>query len=696
MSDADRASLELLIKISRELALALDLPTVLDRVLFLSIDNIGASSGSIIVLDESGQPIESAFSMGGKIFDPTRLQLSLTFERGLAGWVARNRQAALLPDTSQDPRWLRRPDDAISQTGPKSAVSVPIMTRESLVGVLTLVHPTPGFLTADHLSLVRAIADQAGIAIINARLYTESQRQVRVLKAVAESAAVITASLKLEEVLDLILEQTCRALRVQVASLALINPQSQELVFLASTDKSDRSVLGMHVALGQGLAGWVAEHGEGVVAPDAYQDPRFYPEIDRQLAFKTSAVACAPIRSQEQVIGVLELLNPLDQAFDTDALLVLNGICSLAGTAIRHAQLFDHLEAAHQRYRELFEEIIDPIVITDWQGKILEVNRQAEVTLGLDGEVLRTQPIQKFFRADSERLGAKFENLSSGETISYLSMLMTRDGSEIPVQVYARNAQIDGVSHLQWIFHDITERTNLDRLREDLTSMIYHDLRSPLANIVSSLDVLSSQLNLAQGSSLNSLLNIAVRSTERIQRLTDSLLDINRLEAGQPVLNRKLTAPLWLATDTMDSVSPLARTKSIQVISSVPPEIPPVLVDADMIRRVLVNLAENAVKFAPPGGKIYIGAKKDGQYVQLWVEDTGPGIPAQEQERIFDKFTRLTPEGGPRGLGLGLAFCRLAVTGHGGRIWVESQPGCGARFNFTLPVADKAKEAASS
>jgi NtrC-family two-component system sensor histidine kinase KinB len=696
MSDADRTSLELLINVSRELALALDLPTVLDRVLVLSIQNIGATSGSIIVLDEKGQPTDSAFSMGGKTFDRSRLQLRLTFESGLAGWVARNRRAALLPDTSQDPRWFRRPDDEVGQTGPKAAVSVPIMRRESLVGVLTLVHPTPGFLSSDHLSLVQAIADQAGVAIVNARLYTESQRQVRVLTAVTESAAVITATLQLEEVLNRILEQTIRALRVEVASLALINPQSQDLVFMASTDKSERSVLGTRVAVGQGLAGWVAEHGEGVIVPDAYQDPRFYPEVDRRLAFRTSAVACAPIHSDGQVIGVLELLNPLDQAFDPDALLVLNGICSLAGTAIRHAQLFDHLEAAHQRYRELFEEIIDPIVITDWQGKILEVNRQAEIALNLDGDVPRMRPIQDYFCVEEEKLGAGFENLSSNATISYASVLKSGPGSETPVQVYARSVQIEGVSHLQWIFHDISERTKLDRLRDDLSSMIYHDLRSPLANIVSSLDVLSSQLDLPQGSSLQSLLNIAVRSTERIQRLTDSLLDINRLEAGQPVLNRRPTPPLLLANDTVDAVYPIARTKNIQVIIGVSADISDVLVDADMIRRVLVNLAENAVKFAPPGGKIYIGAKQDSQGVQFWVEDTGPGIPGDEKERIFDKFTRLTPEGGPRGLGLGLAFCRLAVTGHGGRIWVESQPGCGARFNFTLPVAVETKAVAGS
>jgi two-component system sensor histidine kinase KdpD len=105
-----------------------------------------------------------------------------------------------------------------------------------------------------------------------------------------------------------------------------------------------------------------------------------------------------------------------------------------------------------------------------------------------------------------------------------------------------------------------------------------------------------------------------------------------------------------------------------------------------MIRRVLTNLLENAVKYTPAGSKISVGAQATDGQVLMWVQDTGPGIPPGEQDRIFDKFTRLHGRSGPRGFGLGLAFCRLAVEAHGGRIWVESGPESGACFMFTLPV----------
>lgn len=686
-NESKQATLELLYNVSREIAAALDLRTVLQRVLLLSMKYVGAISGSIIVLDDDQQPAESTIIIGDQIHDHTTQQMQVIFEHGLAGWVIRNRQAVLVLDTSQDERWYRRPDDAEDRTGSKSAVSAPILARDRLVGVMTLVHPTPGTFSREHLALVQAIADQAGIAILNARLYAESQRQARVMTALAESAAAITASLKTDDVLQHILQQISQGLQVEVVSLALIDPQTQEVVFRAATGEKGSSVVGVRLALGQGIAGWVAKEGVGIIVPDVTQDPRFYSGVDEKTKFVTKAIACAPIRFHGEVIGVLEALNPRQGVFDPDALEVLSGIGGLAGTAIRHAELFERLEAAHQRYRELFEDSIDPILITNWKGHILEANRQAESITGVDREALRSAGIGRFQFVDFSHVGEQFEALHSGETVSYETTLKAEGGREVPIQVYVRNVYIDGISHLQWILRDITEHKYLDNLRNDLISMIYHDLRSPLANVVSSLDVLETMVPDESDPAIKSLLDIAIRATQRIERLTDSLLDIRRLEAGQPIGNLQLTLPCNLAEEAIETVSSNVENKKQEVSVSVPNDLPGVWVDADMLRRVLTNLLENAVKYSPAGSKIYLGSRLDGDMVLMWVQDTGPGIPADERERIFDKFTRLHGSGGPKGLGLGLAFCRLAVEAHGGRIWVEECPEIGACFKFTLPTS---------
>jgi adenylate cyclase len=305
-----RASLELLYHISREFAAALDLRAVLQRVVLLSMQTVGAMSGSIIVMDETGKPVESAIITGNQVLSHTTQRLRITLEKGLAGWVARTHQAVLITDTSQDSRWISRKYAADEDMGSKSAVSAPLLVRKSLVGVMTLVHQTPGFFTQEHLALVQAIADQAGIAVLNGRLYEESQSQARVMTALAESAAAITGSLDLEDVLGRILAQITQALRVKAVSLALIDQAKNELIFNAAVGWERKDNHNARLEIGQGIAGWVAQTGEGAIVPEAQFDTHFDPEINNRTGISVTAVACAPIRSQGEILGVLEAINP--------------------------------------------------------------------------------------------------------------------------------------------------------------------------------------------------------------------------------------------------------------------------------------------------------------------------------------------------------------------------------------------------
>ena len=267
--------LELLYHVSREFAGALDLRTVLQRVVFLSMKNVGAKSGSVLVVDDSGKPVESVIITGEHVMDNTTQQLRITMDKGLAGWVARNRKPVLISNTNKDERWLRKKYGSDVEASSKSAVSAPIMVRDRLVGVMTLAHETPGFFTQDHLDLVQAIADQAGIAVLNARLYDESQRQARVMTALAESSAAITASLDLEDVLLRILEQVSQAMNVQAVALALIDSKTDELVFRASIGWERESQIEIRLPVGRGITGWAAHEGNVVIV----QDPKNRPAL---------------------------------------------------------------------------------------------------------------------------------------------------------------------------------------------------------------------------------------------------------------------------------------------------------------------------------------------------------------------------------------------------------------------------------
>ena len=684
--DRTKAQLELLYHVSRQVATALDLRTVLQRVLYEAIQNVGGERCSVIVLDEAGKAVDATIVYGTQLHEHTTQQMRDTMERGLAGWVTRNRKGALVLDTSKDDRWVRRPDDAADRSGAKSAICVPLQARENLVGVLTLVHPIPNSFREEQLDLMQAIADQAGVAILNARLYTESQRQARVMTALAEGSAAMNVSLRMEDVYQRTLIQMMQALQVETVALGMLD--GEHIIFRAAAGHNAGNILGRKIPLGEGIAGTVARDGRGVVVPDVSQD-KLYRDADKFGGVEMRAVLVAPIQAQGRVIGILEAINPVAKSFDPDALLVMTGIGGLAGTTIQNAQLFERLQAAHQRYRELFDDSIDPMLITDWDGQILEANRQAVSLSGYTDEALRNLSIAQLHEVNWTKTGKDFETLRLNRTCSYESSLHKQDDSQTPIEVHARRVEFDETDSIQWILRDITERKELDGLREDLTAMIYHDLRSPLGNIVSSLDVLYSMVPDDDKETVLSILKIAENSTDRIQRLVSSLLDVNRLESGQPVADQKVVDPILLIKNAAHDVEPVSRGRRQTFILNLPTsaELPPIWVDEDMARRVLINLMENASKFTLTDEILEVGARQEDNWIHMWVKDNGRGIPPAEQERIFDKFTRLRGTSKVGGLGIGLAFCRLAVLGHGGKIWVESEQDKGATFHFTFPIA---------
>src|SRR6266508_1041301 len=318
-----KALLELLYNVSREVATALDLRTVLQRVLNEAMQNVGGERCSIVVLDDAGKAVDATIVYGKEVHEHTTQQLRDTMERGLAGWVIRNRKGVLILDTSKDDRWLMRPDDAMDKSGVKSAICVPLLARENLVGVLTLVHAKPNAFSEDQFNLMQAIADQAGIAVLNARLYTESQRQARVMTALAEGAAAMNASLRMEDVHQRILIQTMQALQVETVTLGMID--GDQLTFRAAAGHNAGNIIGRKIAVGDGIVGGVARDGRGLVVSDISQDKN-YSDADKFGGVEMRAVVIAPIQAQGRTIGVIEAINPIAKSFDPDALLVMTGI----------------------------------------------------------------------------------------------------------------------------------------------------------------------------------------------------------------------------------------------------------------------------------------------------------------------------------------------------------------------------------
>ena len=603
----------------------------------------------------------------------------------LTGRVLTTRQPIMVEDVQAVPGWLRTEDVPEAQRI-RAWIGAPLVVRDQAVGVLNVDSLRLGAYGPKDVEVVSAFADQAAVAVANAQLFAERQRQLQALMALSETTRVVIASLDLGEVLQRILDQTMATLDVEAASLAMRDEESGDLEFRLALGMGAETLIGLRLPRGKGIAGWVAENGQPIVVSDVREDPRFDSSVDQRTGATTRALACAPILVQERVIGVLEAVNPRRGGFLPEQIELLIGIAGLAGTAIAHAQLFQATQEARQRYAALFEDNIDPILITDLTGIVTDANHRAEAFLGYERQALRGRAMLSLHVPDPERLPEDLGQIGSGHAIAYEGRVTHADGRPMPVQVHVTRVEMGRQPLLQWILRDISERQALDELRADLTSMVFHDLRSPLGNVISSLEVLQASIP-PQDETLQSVLAISVRSSRRLSRLVESLLDVGQLESGKAVLHRTLGSISAILAEAVEEIHPVSEAKG-QVLhfSLAPADLPMIEMDVDMIRRVLINLLENAVKYTRGGGEISVSATRLSGQVRVSVTDTGPGIPPRDQQRIFDKFARLHQEGYAKGLGLGLAFCRLAVEAHGGRIWVESEVGQGATFSFTLPV----------
>jgi signal transduction histidine kinase len=291
-----------------------------------------------------------------------------------------------------------------------------------------------------------------------------------------------------------------------------------------------------------------------------------------------------------------------------------------------------------------------------------------------------TPEVARVARAELRRVQAQPQCVNEGEfkvpprVIHWLSL---------PVQ-----AGLKSLGRLV-VLRDMTNERAAERLRDDMTHAMVHDLRNPLSGISTSLDLLISGVTGAISPSQREILEIAEHSAQRMMELVNSILDVNRLESGQMPLQCKWVEIGPLASDVIQMEKAVARERSLCLESDVPVSLPGVWADPALIRRVLQNLVGNAIKFTPPGGRVWVSAQAEDEpkrQVVVSVSDTGTGIPPEVQERLFQKFVAGEQEG--RGSGLGLAFCKLAVEAHDGHIWVESTSEQGTTIAFSLPTAE--------
>lgn len=294
---------------------------------------------------------------------------------------------------------------------------------------------------------------------------------------------------------------------------------------------------------------------------------------------------------------------------------------------------------------------------------------------------------------------ASYQTLNDGEIRRVTGELMVRkDSSPFPVDYVVTPIVEDDDRILGAVvtFQDVTERRAVEQMKNEFISIVSHELRTPLTSIRGSLGLLASGLLLKFPDKADKMLKIAVENTDRLVRLINDILDIERLESGKVTVELaelELGDLMRSASDTMQS---MANTNNVKLDTK--PLKQKVWADSDRILQVLTNLLSNAIKFSGDGQSVKLRAKvlkgSESGWVRVTVQDTGRGIPEDKLDKIFERFGQVDASDSREkgGTGLGLPICRTIVQQHGGRLWVESVLGEGSKFHFTLPQEPPANQ----
>jgi PAS domain S-box-containing protein len=337
------------------------------------------------------------------------------------------------------------------------------------------------------------------------------------------------------------------------------------------------------------------------------------------------------------------------------------------------------------------ETAIDGILLVDTAGHVLLANRQFARMWNIPEEALRTKDDKKLMEhalgqlKDAGAFLQKVNHLYAHESEKSRDEIELKDG-----RVFDRYSSPlrDSMGQLYgriWYFRDITERSELARMKSELVSVVSHELRTPLTSIRGALGLLSGGLLRSQPEKGERMLKIAVSNTDRLVRLINDILDLERLESGKMNMAKRTCNAADLMTQAADSVRDLADKAGVTL--SVSPHAARLWVDPDHIIQTFINLLSNAVKFSPRGKTVWLSATPQADRILFQVKDLGRGIPQEKCESIFERFQQVDASDRREkgGTGLGLPIARSIVQQHGGRIWVESTLGQGSTFFFTLP-----------
>lgn len=559
-----------------------------------------------------------------------------------------NRTAIAIADLEQ--AMATAPDDRdgmelMREQGGKATIIAPIHVKDELLGMLCFTHTGPRKWSAEEVKFVEVVAGQVGVALAHAQAHKELADSHRALqRAQVEQQRMVAI---LESTTDMV---------------AILNPNRS----ISYINQAGRQLVGI-----------------GPDQPlDGLQNTDFHlPDQAEQISRTIEAALIRDgIWSGETTFRSLQ-----NREFTASQVVLAHrderGEIAYFSTIARDVTAGKAAEAERKRLSRqnhlLLNSVGEGICGLDLEGAITFVNPAAARMLGYDPDELIGQPFGAMVMRGQAR---------PGDT-QFGQLFWRKDSSSFPAEfAITPIREQDQECGAVVTFKNVTERYEVERMKNEFISVVSHELRTPLTAIRGSLGLLAGDALGAVNGRGGRMLAIALHNTDRLIRLINDILDIERMESGKVTMEPRVWNAGYLFAQAVDLMQPEADKAGVRL--EVSPVSAQLLVDGDRVIQTLTNLLSNAFKFSEPGTTTRLEAEHQGDQLLVRVQDEGRGIPAGKREIIFERFGQVDSSDSRKrgGTGLGLAICRSIVEQHGGRIWVESVPGEGSTFSFTLPL----------
>jgi len=389
-----------------------------------------------------------------------------------------------------------------------------------------------------------------------------------------------------------------------------------------------------------------------------------------------------PVLVTSSMEGDEHFIHALQQGADDYLLRPVNP--ALLKAKLRHygqvLGLQGRLASALQRQRDILDNILDAVITVDHQGQLCDVNLAACLRLG------RGMPNSLLGRPCAELLGADLDTLIQQRELT----IRTFDGTVFPAEIGVSQWRHDGQIRYTVVLRDLTERRQVERMKDEFLATVSHELRTPLTSILGALGLLAGGVAGPLPPAAKPLADVARRNGERLSRLIDDLLDLTKLEGDRMVLHLRPVQVLPLLSEALAANQGYADRAGVNLVYTAPadPASWRARLDGDRFLQIMANLLSNAIKHTPRGARVYVEPVLEAHWLRVRVRDEGPGVDPAFRPRMFEKFSQADasdrrPQGGT---GLGLYLTRVLVERMSGRILVEETPvGQGAVFEVKFP-----------